>query len=124
MFPVITFSIAAIPILILQIGLILGFPWGKLAMGGKFGSVFSPKLRVSAAIQLVIILISFLVVLIRGGILFHQYFSISKIAIWCVVVLYLISAILNTVTSSKYERLLGVPTTVTMCVSSIFIALN
>lgn len=93
-------------------------------MGGKFGSVFSPKLRVSAAIQLLIILFSFLIVLIRGGLIFHQYFDISKIAIWFVVALYLVSAILNFITSSKYERLLGVPTTVTMFVSSVFIAVN
>lgn len=124
MLPIITFTLDILPIIILQAGLILGAPWGKLAMGGQFGDVFSVKLRIGAAIQLVIILLTLLIVLIRGELLLPSLFNLSKWAIWLVVALYLISAILNTITSSKAERLLGVPTTITLFISSLVLALS
>ena len=124
MLPVIAFIVAVIPIVILQTGLILGAPWGKLAMGGKFGDIFPLKLRVSAAIQLSVILFSLLIVLVRGEVLLGEYLKISSVAIWFVVTLYFVSAILNIMTSSKYERILGIPTALTMCVSSLFLALG
>lgn len=124
MLPVIAFTIATIPVVILQTGLIMGAPWGKMAMGGKFGDVFPLKLRISAAAQLLIILLSLLIVLVRGHAVFPEHFESSRIAIWFVVALFFVSAILNTITSSKYERMLGVPTTLIMFVSSLIIALK
>jgi len=124
MLPIILFSLAALPISILQIGLMLGAPWGRMAMGGQFGDVFPPKLRVSAFIQLLIILFSVLIVLVRGGVILQEYFELSRTAIWFVVVLYFISAILNTLTSSKIERMLGMPTGIVMFVSSLVVGLS
>ncbi len=124
MLAIFLFTVAALPILILQLGLILGAPWGRMAMGGKFGDVFSPKLRVSAAVQLLIVVISVMVVLARGGVLFDSFFEHSSLAIWCVVALYLVSSVLNLITSSKVERMLGAPTAITMFFSSLTVALS
>lgn len=118
------FTIATLPISILQLGLILGKPWGKLAMGGQFGDVFPAKLRVSAAIQLFIILASLVIVYIRGEVMLEQYFEFSRSAIWFVVTLYFVSSILNLITSSKLERLLGAPCAILLFISSTFIALS
>lgn len=124
MLPIIIFTVAALPILILQLGLILGMPWGKMAMGGQFGDVFPTKLRISAAIQLLIIVASLLVVFIRGGVICEGYFEFSRGAIWFVVILYFISSILNMITSSKQERLLGAPCAIILFMSSVFIAVS
>lgn len=123
MLPII-FCAASLPIVILQIGLILGMPWGKLAMGGKFGEVFPPRLRVSAGIQLFIILTSLVVVLMRSDMIMANYAEFSRSAIWWVVALYLVSSVLNLITSSKQERLLGAPCVILMFISSLLLALN
>lgn len=124
MLPIVAFCIAVVPISILQVGLMLGAPWGKMAMGGKFGDVFPPRLRVSAGLQLVIILFSLLVVLTRGNIILEPYYAFSRTAIWFVVALYLLSSILNIITSSKAERMLGAPAAITLFVSSLLVALS
>lgn len=124
MIPVLIFIVAATPIIILQIGLMLGAPWGKLAMGGQFGDVFPLKLRIGAGIQLLIILMTLIIVLTRAQVILFNFFSFSKIAIWFVVVLYFISAILNSITSSKPERMLGAPTSIMLFLSSLILALN
>lgn len=122
--PLYVFSFCAIVISILQVGLICGAPWGEWAMGGKYPGKFPPKLRVSAFIQLCIILFALLIVLIRGNVFLITYFELSRSAVWFVVTLFGISSILNTITSSKKERILGAPVTISMLVSSLIIALS
>lgn len=124
MLPVTVFILAALPAMILQTGLILGMPWGQIAMGGKFADVFSPKLRISAALQLLLIITTVLIVLTRSSIILEGLHNFSRGAIWFVAGLYFISAILNLITTSNKERLLGAPTTILMFLSSSYIAMN
>jgi len=61
-------------------------------------------------------------VLTRAGLIFVNYFEFSKSAIWFVVALCVISAILNTITPSKKERMLWSPVTITLVACAVVVA--
>lgn len=92
---------------VFQLALALGAPWGELAMGGKYPGRFPPHMRVGALVQMGLLILMAFVVLTRIGLVFNDYFELSKRAIWGVVAIWVVSAILNTITPSKKERLLG-----------------
>jgi len=68
--------------MLFQLSLALGFPWGELAMGGKYPGRFPPKMRIVAIAQIVVLGLISLIVLTRAGMLFWEYFTFSKTAIW------------------------------------------
>ncbi|MBV7328584.1 hypothetical protein KFU94_10045 [Chloroflexi bacterium TSY] len=84
-------------VVLFQFALAAGMPWGHLAMGGRYPGRFPPKMRIAAAA--------------RG-------------LIWVAVAFSAISTILNIITPSKWERILWVPVTVVMLISSVIVALN
>ena len=107
---------------ILQLGLALGAPWGELAMGGKYPGRFPPNMRVGALIQLALLLLTALIVLVRAGLVFDVYFEVSKSAVWFVVALFVVSTILNVITPSKKERMLGAPLASILLTCSLIVA--
>lgn len=121
---VVIFSISALVISTLQMGLMLGAPWGDFAMGGMHPGRFSVRLRISAAVQLGIIILSWLLVMVRECLFLSEYFEPSRFAIWFVVGLFAISTILNIITQSKKERMLGAPIAMMMFLSSLSIAMS
>lgn len=116
------FGFLATIVTLFQLALALGAPWGEMAMGGKFPGRFPPMLRFSAIVQMLLIQITVLIVLIRAGLVLENYFLFSKSAIWFVVVLWIVSAILNTITPSKKERILWSPVTIILAICAIVVA--
>ena len=109
-------------VMLFQLALALGAPWGELAMGGKFPGRFPPKLRVSAIVQMLLLAFAALVVLIRAELVLESFYELSKSAIWFVVALCVVSAILNTITPSKKERILWSPVTIILVVCAVVVA--
>lgn len=107
-----------------QIALALGAPWGEMAMGGKFPGRFSPLLRFTALIQVVILVLIDLVVLIRSGLVLGDWFALSESVIWGVVLFSLIGLILNTLTPSKKERMLWAPVSLVLLGCATYVALG
>jgi len=116
------FSILTVVVMLFQLALALGAPWGELAMGGKFPGRFPPKLRVSAIVQMLLLAFAAFVVLIRAELVLESFFELSKSAIWFVVALCVVSAILNTITPSKKERILWSPVTIILVVCAVVVA--
>lgn len=116
------FSALTVVVAIFQLALALGAPWGELAMGGKFPGRFPPQMRVAALVQMSLLLLIALVVLIRAGLIFDEYYGFSKSAIWFVVVFYMVGAILNLITPSKKERMLWAPVTIVLLICSYVVA--
>lgn len=117
-----TFGVLTAIVMLFQLALALGAPWGEMAMGGKYPGRFPPKLRVSAIAQMLLLGFTALIVLTRSGIVLESYFELSKLAIWFVVALCVVSAILNTITPSKKERMLWSPVTIILVVCAIVVA--
>ncbi len=118
------FLLFATVVSLFQLALALGVSWGEMAMGGKFHGRLPPKLRFAAVFQLLLIILSAIIVLVRAKLCLIEYFQLSRSLIWLVVGLFLISLVLNSITSSKKERLLGVPFALILSISSFYIALN
>ena len=116
------FSSLTVIVMLFQIALALGAPWGEMAMGGKFPGRFSPMLRISAIVQMLLLAFAALIMLTRAGLILDEYFDLSKSAVWFVVALCVVSAILNTITTSKKERILWSPVTIILAVCAVVVA--
>ena len=116
------FCVFTAVVVIFQLALALGAPWGEMAMGGKYPGRFPPKMRVAALIQLLLLLLVALVVLVRAGLVFDEYFEISKSAAWFVVALFVVSTFLNVITPSKKERMMGAPIAIILLACSLIVA--
>ena len=118
------FSFLTVFVVLFLIALSLGAPWGEMTMGGKYPGKLPRRIRFAVIIQAVLLAMIALLILTRGGIIFTNYFEFSQKAIWGVVVFCGISAVLNTITPSKKERLLWAPIAWLMFSCSLWLALN
>ena len=122
--PAYTFCVFTAVIVIFQLALALGAPWGEMAMGGKYPGRFPPTLRVAAVVQLLLLLFVALIVLVRAEIVFGEYLEFSRSAVWFVVALLVVSSILNIVTPSKKERMFGAPIAIILLICSSIVAIS
>ncbi len=118
------FSTFTAVVVLFQLALALGAPWGEMAMGGKYPGRYPPWLRVAAFLQMGLLVFIALIVLIRAGVIFDAFIEFSKSAIWFVVGLCVVAAILNTITPSKKERVLWAPVTIIMVVCAFVVAIS
>ncbi|KPK53775.1 MAG: hypothetical protein AMS22_06960 [Thiotrichales bacterium SG8_50] len=107
-----------------QLALALGVPWGQLAMGGKYPGKFPFGMRIAALVQILVLILFALVVLARAGVMFNNYSAFSTLAIWGVAAFCLLNAILNTITQSKWERIIWLPVTIVLFACSVYVALS
>ena len=111
-------------VVIFQLALALGAPWGEMAMGGKFPGRFPPLMRIVALFQIVLLVLIAFMVLARAGLAFEGFFDISKSVIWGIVAFCLIGAILNSTTPSKKEKMLWMPIAIALLICSIIVAMS
>lgn len=100
------YLILAVPTLALQLGLALGAPCGRFAMGGRVPGRFPPKYRVGAVVQGALLAAVAYVVAGQGGL---ADFTPPRALLYAVFALVTVSLVLNTITPSKGERLLWAP---------------
>ncbi|MCK4710762.1 MAG: hypothetical protein KAU21_19265 [Gammaproteobacteria bacterium] len=118
------FSLFTLIVVLFQAALVFGVPWGSLAMGGKYPGKFPPAIRVLTVFQILILICTVFIVLIRAGEIFESFYVFSSKAIWCVVVFSVLGMIMNTITPSKWERIIWLPVTIVLFASSLYVALN
>ena len=109
-------------VILFQVCLAAGLPWGKASMGGKFPGKYPPKMRFLTIINITILGFFTLIVLSRAGLLLPPIMPISRIAIWVVAVFTLAGTIMNTITPSKIERIWA-PVALLQLITSITVAL-
>lgn len=92
-------------LILFQLCLAAGLPWGAASMGGKFPGVYPRTMRFVAVINAMVLFTLSCIVLIEAGVFFIEYRFISSIGIWLVVCYYFLGTILNSITPSKIERI-------------------
>ena len=117
------FALVAIGAIGFQLALALGAPWGAYAMGGKYPGRFPAPMRIAAVVQALILAGLAGVVLARAGLALEAWGSAASWLIWVVVGFSAVSLVLNSVTTSRGERLVWVPVAVVMLASSLVVAL-
>lgn len=120
----IVFSILIGMVILFQIALAAGVPWGSYAMGGKFPGKLPPAMRVVALFQVIVLAVLALIALSKSGNLLPSWYPFANTAIWFVVVFSVIATVMNLITRSKWERRIWAPVSLFMLISSINIAIN
>ncbi len=117
------FTLATLLVILFQLCLAIGLPWGAASMGGKFPGKYPPKMRWVAILNAIVLLVLIMIVVIRAGLIFPELLFYSSIAIWVVVLFALIGTILNSITPSKIERI-WVPVALIQLISSVIVAFS
>jgi len=118
------FNILTLIVVLFQLALALGMPWGSYAMGGKFPGKYPPGMRVGAIVQAIVLLAIAAIVLSRSGLFVPSWDGFANKAIWFVVAFSTISTVLNLITRSKWERRIWLPVSLLLLVTSVIVALG
>lgn len=117
------FTLATLLVILFQLCLAIGLPWGEASMGGKFPGKYPPKMRWVAILNAIVLLVLIMIVVIRAGLIFPELLFYSNIAIWVVVLFAFIGTILNSITPSKIERIWA-PVALIQLISSVIVAFS
>jgi hypothetical protein len=113
-------------LVVFQIALALGAPWGRAAYGGQAPGVLPRHFRISSAVAAVVWIGVALIVARRGGIPVWAPLPDAwlPVAIWVVVGLLAIAVVLNTITLSVIERAIWLPVTLVLFGATLVVALT
>lgn len=111
-------------VILFQLLLAVGMPWGSYAMGGKFPGKYPPSMRVASIIQAFILAFLALIVLSKAGLIFPEWSSFAKTAIWFVVCFSVVATILNLITRSVWERRIWAPVSLLLLITSVIVAMG
>jgi len=109
-------------VVVFQLALALGAPWGAYAMGGAFPGTYPPAMRIAALVQIPILAGVAAIVLARAGVGFPRWRP-QRLA-WVVVVLLAVGVVLNLITPSGTERLIWAPVAVLLFLCALRVALS
>ena len=118
----IVYAAATAVVVVFQIALALGAPWGAYAMGGAYPGQFPPALRIAALAQAGILIGLAGIVLARAGIALKRWERVARWMIWVAVAFSAVSLVLNLITPSAGERMLWAPVALVLFVCSLLVA--
>lgn len=119
----ILYAVLSFGVVLFQIALAAGAPWGAYAMGGAFPGQFPAALRIAAIIQAVLLAGMGAVVLSRAGLILPGWSRVSRWLVWVVVAFAALSFVLNLITPSAGERAIWAPMAFLLLISSATVAL-
>jgi hypothetical protein len=108
-------------VILFQLALAGGAPWGEYAMGGAYPGQFPPALRVAAVVQALILAGFLWIIAVRGGLLFTRRPKLFAWLAWVVVAYGVIGFVLNVITPSAGERLIWAPVTLVLLICSLVV---
>lgn len=105
--------------IIVQVGLALGAPWGKLTLGGKWPGRLPQNIRVAALAQAAILAALSVIVWDHAGLVT---LGLPSWLIWIVVIVSCLTALLNNITPSQIERRFWGGPTIIMAIAALYLA--
>jgi hypothetical protein len=113
------YSVLALVVVAFQAALVAGAPWGKLTWGGRYPGKLPRTMRVVALLSGALVVGFAAIVVGRAGLALEGLKSYWRIGIWIVVAYSLLGVAGNSVTRSRWERVLWLPVTLLMLASSV-----
>jgi len=110
-------------VVLFQLALAAGAPWGAYAMGGAFPGTFPTPMRIAAVVQAVFLCGVAAAILARAGVGPRGWWSGRQLA-WAVVVLTGVGVVLNLITPSGGERLVWAPVTILLFLCALRVAIS
>ena len=118
----IIYAVLMVIVILFQLALTLGAPWGEASMGGKFKGKYPPKMRVVSLVNSLVLVFLLLVVLIRSGVLYPEFQTRTQFTFWFVLGFTALSTVMNWITPSKIEKYIWGPVTTLQLVCILVIA--
>lgn len=112
-------------LIVFQLALALGAPWGRAAYGGQNTGVLPMQFRVASAVAVVVWAAVALVVARRAGLPVWAPLPVAwlPVVVWIVVGLLVIAAVMNAITPSGLERAIWLPFTLLLLASTLTVAI-
>jgi hypothetical protein len=118
------YAVVSVGVVVFQVALAAGAPWGAYAMGGAFPGRFPVPLRIAALVQAALIAGMAVVVLSRAGLVLARWSGGTPWLVWCVVAFAAVSLLLNLITPSAGERAIWAPVALLLVASSTVVAIE
>lgn len=118
------FTFLILIVILFQVALAVGVPWGEYAMGGKFPGKYPISMRFTCIVQIAILAFMGIIVLSKAGLLWSQWSFFARTAIWFIVGYLVLGTILNLITKSVWERRIWAPVTLLMLITSVIVAMS
>ncbi|BAH40397.1 MAG TPA: hypothetical protein DGD08_10380 [Gemmatimonas aurantiaca] len=109
-------------VVVFQLALLAGAPWGALTQGGRTSGVLPDGARAVAAFSAVLLMAFILVVRARAGLRVPTWALRTGRFIWGVVAYGAIGIVANAITPSALERMIWLPVVVVMFCTSVHVA--
>lgn len=120
----IVFAVLTTAVVMFQIALVLGAPWGEFTLGGKYRGKLPNSARIIPMISGVLLIALAIIVLARAGLAFTFLRAPSIWLVWGVVAFCMAGSVANFITPSRRERALWLPIVFLMCVSSAIVSMT
>lgn len=118
------FNTAVVVVILFQLALAFGAPWGELTWGGRYPGTLPAYMRGVCILSALLLLMFALVVSVRGGLFLSNWRRTSNKLIWVVVAYCALNVIANSITPSYWERALWLPVALLLLVSCIVVVKN
>lgn len=116
------FAATASGVILFQLALALGAPWGGYAMGGAFPGQFPPAMRVAAVVQAALIGLIAVAILSAAGLALPEVAVTFPWMAWIAVGVSAVALVLNAISRSAGERRIWVPVALVLLASSLLVA--
>jgi hypothetical protein len=118
------YAALSIGVVVFQVALAAGAPWGAYAMAGAFPGQLPVALRIAALVQTTLIAGMAVVVLSRAGLVLARWSGGRPWLMWCVVAFAAVGLVLNLITPSAGERAIWAPVALLLLASSTVVAIQ
>ncbi|MCB9994518.1 MAG: hypothetical protein H6873_12790 [Hyphomicrobiaceae bacterium] len=116
------YLVLTVVIVLFQLALVGGAPWGDFALGGQFPGQLPPAIRVVSLVNVLILLLLGTVVAQAAALLNRLRFTFPRYAMWLVVGFSAVALFVNLITPSAGERMIWAPVAAVMLLSSVIVA--
>jgi len=117
------YALATAAVVVFQVGVAAGKPWGPYTMGGRYPGRLPALMRVAALAQAVFLAVLAAIVLDASGVGDLGWVATFAWLPWIPVVVSGASLVLNASSSSEPEKRTWVPVAIVLLVSSVAVAL-
>ena len=108
-------------VIVFQLALAAGAPWGHLTMGGVYPGQLPAALRAAALFQAALLAFFGVVIAVRARLVQPRWYNVSRYLVWLVIAYTVVGAVLNTITSSSWERILWLPVVLALGACAIIV---
>lgn len=97
-------------VVVMSILLICGLPLGEFSMGGRFGKIWPPKIRLLGATQLLTQMFALYIILAAGtGIPYFINYTVTRVICFVFAAFFFCNTFLNIISPSKKEKFVMTP---------------